>query len=64
MQNVSNLNLSTCDAQGWLLQVRCLMTMSVKLPMMKADRATDKNMKSVAQIVSGMFLAAMQRVVP
>jgi hypothetical protein len=37
------------------------MTMSVKLPMMNADRATDKNMKNVAQIVSAMFWAAEHR---
>lgn len=38
------------------------MTMSVKLPMMNADRATDRNMKNVAQIVSAMFWAAAQKV--
>ena len=34
------------------------MTISVKLPMMNADRATDRNMKNVAQMVSAMFWAA------
>lgn len=34
-----------------------LMTISVNEPMMKADSAMDRNMKNVAQIVSGMLRA-------
>jgi hypothetical protein len=38
--------------------VTYLITISVKLPMMKADRATDRNIKNVAQMVSETFRAA------